>query len=76
MFLICLKPHYQVYTILKTCPLNIAKFKTDEDVNSMKSIFKVFLNMFLICLKKVSNVVYCVCLLSICGRGNSYILWK
>ena len=46
MFLICLKPQYQVYAVLKTCPLKIAKFKTDEDVSSMKSIFEHVSNLF------------------------------
>ena len=48
MFLIYLKPHYQGYVVLETYPLNIAKFKADEDVSSTKSI----MNIFLICLEQ------------------------
>ena len=43
MFWICLKPHYQVYAALEIYPLNIVKFKADEDFSSIKRVLNMFL---------------------------------
>ena len=72
MFSICLKSHDQVYAALKTCSLNIAKFKAHEDVSSMKSL----LNMFLIYLgQEFLNQVGKICFeeMKIIGTKDSIL---